>query len=187
MSNRILTALAVLSLAPFAGTLPAADEPPKLEPADRAYLMAHYTKYEHRVPMRDGVRLFTAIYAPKDIAEPYPILLKRTPYGVRPYGVDSFPEPEGPLSDYAREKFIFVFQDVRGRNASEGEFVHMRPRREQAEGIDESTDAFDTIDWLVRNVPNNNGNVGMMGVSYPGFYTAAGMIDSHPLHVVGPQ
>ena len=105
------------------GTAPA----DKLESIDKEYLMAHYTKYEHMIPMRDGVRLLTSVYTPKDISEPYPLLLKRTPYSIRPYGVDNYPNPSGPMSGYGREKFIFVYQDVRGRNGSEGEFVHMRP------------------------------------------------------------
>ncbi len=162
-----------------------------LEAIDKDYLMAHYTKYEHMISMRDGIKLFTAFYAPKDISESYPILLKRTPYSVRPYGVDNYPNPSGPLSAYGRENFIFVYQDVRGRNGSEGEFIHMRPHTESKGDpvtTNESTDTYDTIDWLVNNIPNNNGNVGMMGISYPGFYTAAGMIDSHPaLKAASPQ
>jgi len=157
----------------------------------QAYLRENYTKYEYRIPMRDGVKLFVAVYAPKDNSQTYPILLTRTPYGCKPYGEDLYPEPAGPLDYYARERFIFVFQDVRGRYASEGRFVHMRPQKDVKNGpndIDESTDTWDTIDWLVKNVPNNNGKVGMMGISYPGFYTAAGMIDSHPaLKCASPQ
>ncbi len=175
-------------------TVSAADQkaeskPAKLEPADREFLEANYTKFEFKIPMRDGIRLFTAVYAPKDESESYPILIQRTPYGIRPYGVDNFPEPGGQMAHYGREKFIFAFQDVRGRNGSEGTFIHMRPQRTAgSEGVDESTDAYDTIDWLVRNIPNNNGKVGMMGISYPGFYTAAGMIGSHPaLKAASPQ
>lgn len=168
-----------------------ASELPNTNVVDRAFLLEHYTKFEFKIPMRDGVRLFTAVYSPKDDRRTYPILLTRTPYSVRPYGVSNFPEPAGPLQYYAREKFIFVFQDVRGRYGSEGEFVHMRPHQSQKQSstdIDESTDAYDTIDWLVKHVTNNNGNVGMLGISYPGFYTAAGMIDSHPaLKAASPQ
>jgi uncharacterized protein len=157
----------------------------------QAYLRANYTKYEYRVPMRDGVRLFTSVYAPKDDSQRYPILLTRTPYSCRPYGVDNYPEPGATMLSRARERFIFVTQDVRGRYASEGTFVHMRPQEDHKAGpkdVDESTDAYDTIDWLVKNVPGNNGNVGMTGISYPGFYTAAGMIDSHPaLKCASPQ
>src|SRR5688572_14454168 len=157
----------------------------------QAYLREHYTKYQYRIPMRDGVKLFTAVYAPKDDSQSYPILLTRTPYGVKPYSDDAFPEPRGLMSFYAREKFIFVSQDVRGRYGSEGEFVHVRPHKPAKSGsrdIDEATDAYDTIEWLVKNLPNNNGKVGMSGISYPGFYAAAGMIDSHPaLKCVSPQ
>ncbi|HET6247556.1 MAG TPA: CocE/NonD family hydrolase [Tepidisphaeraceae bacterium] len=166
-------------------TRPAAAE------VSQAYLREFYTKYEYMIPMRDGVKLYTAIYAPKDQAKRYPILLSRTPYGVKPYGEDVYPDPPFPIKQYAREQFIFALQDVRGRNASQGQFVHMRPERPANAGpkdTDESTDAYDTIDWLVKNVPNNNEKVGMMGISYPGFYTAAGMIDSHPaLKCASPQ
>jgi len=155
----------------------------------QSYVSEHYTKFEFNIPMRDGIKLFTAIYAPKDDSQKYPILLTRTPYGVRPYGVDRYPtpNPRGPRELY-EEKFIFALQDVRGRNGSEGEFVHMRPQASQKDQIDESTDAWDTIDWLVKHLPNNNGNVGMTGISYPGFYAAAGVINSHPaLKCASPQ
>jgi putative CocE/NonD family hydrolase len=156
-----------------------------------AYLREFYTKFEYKIPMRDGVKLLTAVYAPKDDSTPYPILLTRTPYSLKPYGDDLYPDPRGPMQHYAREKFIFVLQDVRGRNGSEGEFIHVRPQHAAKAGprdIDESTDAYDTIDWLVKNVPNNNGKVGMMGISYPGFYTSAGMINTHPaLKCASPQ
>ena len=157
----------------------------------QAYVREHYTKFEYKIPMRDGVKLFTAVFAPKDDSQAYPILLTRTPYSLKPYSDDLYPDPGGPMLHYAREKFIFVLQDVRGRYGSEGEFVHVRPHKPVKSGprdIDESTDAYDTIDWLVMHVPNNNGKVGMLGISYPGFYTAAGMIDSHPaLKCASPQ
>jgi uncharacterized protein len=159
--------------------------------AAQDYLREHYTKYEYKIPMRDGVHLFTTVYVPKDDDKPYPILLTRTPYTVKPYGEDIYPSSGGAMSHYAEEGFIFALQDVRGKNGSEGTFVHMRPildKKSSAQDIDESTDAFDTIDWLVKNVPNNDGKVGMMGISYPGFYSACGMIDSHPaLKCVSPQ
>jgi uncharacterized protein len=186
--------LALCLLAPSAFILAAPAASRSIEDTnvvDRAYLMAHYTKYEYLVPMRDGVKLLTAAYTPKDNSLPYPILIHRTPYSVRPYGVDNYPEPRGPLKHYAKDRFIFVFQDVRGRNGSQGEFEHVRPHKPNKSGptdIDESTDTYDTIDWLVKNLPNNNGKVGLMGISYPGFYTAAGMIDSHPaLKAASPQ
>jgi uncharacterized protein len=168
-----------------------AETPKAPEPIDKEYLLAHYTKYEHMIPMRDGIKLYTSVFTPKDVSKTHPLLLKRTPYGSRPYGVNNFPNPNGPVRSYGREGYIFVFQDVRGRNGSEGEFVHMRPHvatHSQSAKIDESTDTYDTIEWLVQNVPNNNGKVGMMGISYPGFYTAAGMINSHPaLKAASPQ
>jgi putative CocE/NonD family hydrolase len=185
-------AVAFLLLACDRGALAQSNAPAaKLEEANEAYLRENYTKFEYRIPMRDGIRLYTAVYAPKDDAQSYPLLITRTPYSAKPYSTDRYPGPGGPLRNYARQKFIFVIQDVRGRNGSEGEFVHMRPIRashDQPSDTDESTDTYDTIDWLVKNVPNNNGNVGMMGISYPGFYTAAGMINSHPaLKCASPQ
>lgn len=154
------------------------------------YVRSHYTKYEYQIPMRDGKKLFTSVYIPKDAAKPYPILLSRTPYSVAPYGEDTYRASLGPAEIFAKDGFIFVYQDVRGRWMSEGDFADMRPIRETkaATDTDESTDTWDTVDWLVKQVPNNNGRVGMWGVSYPGFYTAAGMIDAHPaLKAVSPQ
>jgi len=158
----------------------------------KAYVRAHYTKSEHRIPMRDGVELFTAVYAPNEPGDAtYPILMFRTPYSVRPYGADRYRDSLGPTPDFAREKFIFVYQDVRGRYMSQGHFVNMRPHRARKRGpqdVDESTDTYDTIEWLLANVPRHNGKVGQWGISYPGFYTAAGMIDSHPaLKAASPQ
>jgi hypothetical protein len=141
--------------------------------------------------MRDGVKLFTAVYTPRDQGERYPILLDRTPYSVRPYGEDKFKSDLGPSPLFAKSGYIFVYQDVRGRWMSEGEHVNMRPHiaeKKSPREIDESTDTFDTIEWLIKNVSNNNGKVGMWGISYPGFYTAAGMIDAHPaLVAASPQ
>ena len=158
---------------------------------EAAPVSASYTKQEVSIPMRDGKKLFTAIYAPKDASRPWPILLTRTPYGVGPYGPDKFKSSLGPSPLFQKDGFIFVYQDVRGRNMSEGDFVNVtphRPLKAKPEEIDESTDAYDTIDWLVKNVPNTNGRVGMWGISYPGFYTAAGMIDAHPaLKAASPQ
>jgi len=155
------------------------------------YIRANYTKYEHRVPMRDGVKLFTSVYVPNDTSKRYPILLFRTPYSINPYGADRYPDKLGPTEQYEQDSFIFVFQDVRGRFMSEGEFVNMRPhvaKKKGREQIDESTDTYDSIEWLLEHVPNHNGRVGQWGVSYPGFYSSAGMIDSHPaLKAVSPQ
>jgi putative CocE/NonD family hydrolase len=158
---------------------------------DRKWLEENYTKFEFKVPMRDGIRLHTSVYTPKDDSQTYPVLLLRTPYGVRPYGSSAYPNPSGSFSVLARDKFIFAYQDVRGRNGSEGQFVHVRPFNPDRRGpqdIDESTDTWDTIDWLVKNVPGGNGRVGMYGISYPGFYTSMGMIGSHPaLKAASPQ
>ena len=155
------------------------------------YVKAHYTKYEYRIPMRDGVKLFTSVYIPKDDSITYPVLLKRTPYGLKPYGPDQYPAKLGPSPLLAEAGYIFVYQDVRGRWMSEGEFVHMRPhqtKKNDADEIDESTDTWDTVDWLIKNVTGNNGKVGIAGISYPGFYTAAGIIDSHPaIRAASPQ
>ncbi|MBE7501080.1 MAG: CocE/NonD family hydrolase [Verrucomicrobiales bacterium] len=158
---------------------------------DRAGVETAYTKHEFRVPMRDGVRLHTRVLLPKDDTHQYPILLRRTPYGLRPYGSSAFSEPVGSVQRFLEDRFILVEQDVRGRMASEGKFVHVRPFQPVKTGpedIDESTDAWDTIDWLVRHLPGHNGRVGMFGISYPGFYTSMGMIDSHPaLRAASPQ
>ena len=154
------------------------------------YIRANYTKYEYRVPMRDGVRLFTTVYVPKDADQRYPMLLMRTPYSVRPYGVDQYKTDLGPSPLFGKAGYIFVYQDVRGRWMSEGEFVNMRPHRpvKGPKEVDESTDTFDTLAWLLQHVPQHNGKVGQWGISYPGFYTAAGMIDAHPaLKAVSPQ
>lgn len=153
-------------------------------------VQATYTKYEFRIPMRDGKKLFTAVYVPKDDSQTYPILMKRTPYNVKPYGVDQYPAELGPSPLFAKDGYIFVYQDVRGRWMSEGEMVNMRPHlaKKGPQDVDESTDTWDTIDWLVKHIPGNNGKVGQWGVSYPGFYTAAGMIDAHPaLKAASPQ
>src|SRR5271169_366953 len=155
------------------------------------YTRAHYTKYDYRIPMRDGARLFTSVYAPKDRSQSYPILMERTPYSVSPYGVDNYRPVPGPSEAFTKEGFIFVYQDVRGRYLSEGQFIDVpvhKTRLARENGTDESTDTYDTIEWLVNNVPNNNGKVGIWGISYPGFYAAFSLIQSHPaLKAVSPQ
>ena len=141
--------------------------------------------------MRDGVKLFTAVYVPKDESTKYPMLLLRTPYSCRPYGVDHYPTDAHRWHDFAKAGYIMVFQDVRGRWMSEGEFVNMRPyiANKKGDEFDETSDTYDTIEWLIKNIPNNNGpEVGQWGISYPGFYTVCGMIDAHPaLKAVSPQ
>lgn len=156
----------------------------------RDYIKANYTKYEHMIPMRDGVKLFTTVYVPKDDTQTYPIILIRTPYSCQPYGVDKYPDTLRPGERYVRSGYIFVYQDVRGRWMSEGEFVNMRPHNPKKTGkeIDESSDTYDTIEWLLKNVKGHNGKVGQTGISYPGFYTVAGMVDAHPaLVAASPQ
>ena len=120
------------------------------------YIKSHYTKYEHYIPMRDGVRLFTAVYVPKDSAKPWPMLMMRTPYSVRPYGPDKYPANLGPSEVAAKAEYIFVNQDVRGRFMSEGTFEQVRPHNTK---LSESTDTFDTIEWLLKHVPDHNGKV----------------------------
>jgi uncharacterized protein len=154
------------------------------------YVKSQYTKYEYRIPMRDGKKLFTSVYVPKDDSKRYPILLMRTPYSVQPYGIDRYKSDLGPSPLFGKSAYIFAYQDVRGRWMSEGEFVNMRPYNPHKKDteIDESSDTWDTIEFLVKHVKNNNGRVGQWGISYPGFYTDAGMIDAHPaLKASSPQ
>jgi putative CocE/NonD family hydrolase len=158
---------------------------------DASYVKAHYTKYEYRIPMRDGVHLFTAVYVPKDQTERYPFLMDRTPYSVAPYGEDQYPPRLGPSDEFEKAGYIFVYQDVRGRYMSEGKFVEMRPHidvKTSPKDVDDSSDTYDTVEFLLKHVPNNNGRVGIWGISYPGFYTSASIIDSHPaIKAASPQ
>ncbi|MGD0632112.1 MAG: CocE/NonD family hydrolase [Terracidiphilus sp.] len=161
-------------------------------PPAEDYVRAHYTKYEFRIPMRDGKRLFTSVYVPKDVAGgPYPFMMDRTPYSVAPYGEDAYPARLGPSEEFQKGGYIFVYQDVRGRWMSEGTFVEMRPHiddKKSPQDVDDASDTYDTIDFLLKHVPNNNGKVGIWGISYPGFYTSASIIDSHPaLVAASPQ
>jgi putative CocE/NonD family hydrolase len=145
---------------------------PAQETDDTKDVREEYTKYEFEIPMRDGLKLFTAVYVPKDSSRTYPIMLERTPYGVDPYGTDRYPSHLGPSDDFQHSGYIFAYQDVRGRYMSDGTWEEMRPFKPQKSGakdFDESTDTWDTIDWLVKNIPGNDGKVGMWGVSYPGF------------------
>ena len=155
------------------------------------YIRANYTKYEYQIPMRDGVKLFTSVYIPTEDGASYPILMQRTPYRVAPYGVSKYKTRLGPSAAFEQEGFIFVFQDVRGKSMSEGEFVNMRPQNAYQRGkkaTDDATDTYDTIEWLIENLPQNNGRVGMWGTSYPGYYTSVGAINSHPaLKAISPQ
>lgn len=155
-------------------------------------IKTNYDKKEVYIPMRDGVKLYTAIYTPKDNSKDkkYPILMQRTCYSIAPYGEENFKKSLGPNSFLENDKYIFVYQDVRGRYMSEGVFTNMTPQVEHKtkKNIDESTDTYDTVDWLIKNIKNNNGKVGQYGTSYPGFYTAVGTIANHPALVASsPQ
>ena len=155
---------------------------------DRAqYILENYEKAEYKVPMRDGVLLHTTVYRPKDRSQSYPILMNRTPYSCRPYG-DEMARSLGPSAYLERDGFIFVKQDVRGRWNSEGSFDNMRPHVPHSEGISESSDTWDTIEWLLANVDGHSGKVGISGISYPGFYSAAALAEHHPALVASsPQ
>ncbi len=157
--------------------------------ADSLYVREHYEKQEMYFTMRDGVKLFANVYLPKDKRQKYPILLKRTPYSVKPYGADQFPASLGPSPYLMRDGYIFVYEDVRGRYRSEGQYDNMRPNRDSEEEIDESSDTYDTIEELIEKLGDRtNGKVGQWGISYPGFYTIAGAIDAHPaLKASSPQ
>jgi uncharacterized protein len=141
---------------------------------DSAWIRDHYVKIERSIPMRDGVKLFTAIYMPRDASEKHPILINRTPYSCAPYGQNNFRAFWSThWKYYMREGYIIVLQDVRGRWMSEGKFVDVRPfnNNKRNNETDEASDTYDTIDWLITNVSNNNGKVGAFGISYPGFYS----------------
>lgn len=176
-------AFSMLSFGAFAQTVEAHN--------DAVYVTEHYTKIEKQIPMRDGIKLFTVIYVPKDNTKKYPIMLSRTPYSAGPYGPELYRPSLGPSMLFARDGYIIVYQDVRGRYLSEGEFVATRPyipHKKKKTDIDESSDTYDTIDWLVKNVPDNNGKVGTWGISAPGFYTTMTTIDAHPaLKAASPQ
>ena len=179
----------VILLAISASGILTAQQPDRAKQLE--YTRAHYTKYDYRIPMRDGVKLFTSVYIPKDRSQTYPLLMERTPYSVAPYGIDNYRPVLGQSEAFEREVFIFVYQDVRGRYLSEGQFIDVPVNKAHLSGprdTDESTDTYDTIDWLVKNVPANNGKAGIMGISYPGFYAAFGMINAHPaLKAASPQ
>jgi putative CocE/NonD family hydrolase len=158
---------------------------------DAAYVKENYTKFEYQIPMRDGIKLFTSVYIPKDQSKKYPIMMDRTPYSVAPYGLDNYKGSLGPSSLFLRDGYIFVYQDVRGRWMSEGIFEEMTPEKEvhkTKKDVDEGTDTYDTIDWLIKNLPANNGKVGVWGISYPGFFTTASLLSRHPaLVAASPQ
>lgn len=159
---------------------------------DSLWIRKNYVKKEMTIPMRDGVKLFTTVYVPKSNTEKHPILMMRTPYSCAPYGEQNFNNYHTRyINHYFREGYFIVLQDVRGRWMSEGEFVDVRPfnpNKKTNKDIDEASDTYDTIDWLVKNLENNNGNVGVFGISYPGFYSTMAALSGHPaLKAVSPQ
>ena len=180
----LLLALAAAAAAPGLHAQPATPNPA----VER--IRAQYAKSEHHVRMRDGVELYVAVYSPRDASpsKPYPILLNRTPYACGPYGPDAVRTRIAPSQTMQDEGYIFVCNDVRGRYMSDGAYDNMRPHVPHGRGISESSDTYDVIDWLVRNVPNNTGKVGQWGISYPGFYTSAALPEAHPALVASsPQ
>jgi len=183
----------LVSLLYFSFTATAQSNPMAIGSQDSAWVRDNYTKKELYITMRDGVKLFTAIYLPKDATEKHPILINRTPYSCSPYGEQNFSASlwVRHWRYYARENYIMVIQDVRGRFMSEGEFVDIRPfnpDKKTDKDVDEASDTYDTIDWLIKNISNNNGNVGVFGISYPGFYSTMAALSGHPaLKAVSPQ
>ena len=165
-------------------------ENPETEKVEDTFVKDNYTKKEVMITMRDGIKLHTTIYSPKDTSKTYPILMMRTPYSCRPYGEDEFRSKIGPNKYLMEEGNIMVYQDVRGRWNSEGVYDNMRAYIPNKTGkqVDEASDTYDTIEWLVNNLENNNGKVGTYGISYPGFYTTYSLLDAHPaLKAASPQ
>jgi putative CocE/NonD family hydrolase len=155
------------------------------------FVKENFTKLDTTITMRDGVKLYTVIYIPKDESQSYPFLMERTPYSARPYGANQYPRQVGPNGGLMKEKYIFVNQDVRGRYMSEGIYLEVTPyiaNKKNNKDVDESSDTYDTVDWLVKNIKNNNGRVGLAGISYPGFYATACLPGAHPaIKAVSPQ
>jgi putative CocE/NonD family hydrolase len=185
MKKQLLIAFSFLLLVSVTFAQPGGVNP------DAAYVKDNYTKYEYQVPMRDGKKLFTSVYVPKDQSKKYPFMMDRTCYSVAPYGADKYKGSLGPSPVFLHDGYIFVYQDVRGRWMSEGIYEEMTPEKEEHKtnnDVDEGTDTYDTIDWLLKNVPNNNGKVGVWGISYPGFYTTTALLSRHPaLVAASPQ
>lgn len=195
----MLRSILIISLT-FSALAASGQTPATTRTQDSLFVRQYYRKVEQLVPMRDGVKLATIVYVPRDAdrAHPYPFLMERTPYSAGPRGADNYPlRGPGPSRELSQEKYIFVYQDVRGRYLSEGQFEEVTPAlnnppkpglKGQNAPHDESTDTYDTIEWLLKNVPGNNGKVGIMGISYPGFYATASLPGAHPaLKAVSPQ
>ncbi|MEP6679696.1 MAG: CocE/NonD family hydrolase, partial [Betaproteobacteria bacterium] len=189
-----LAGAVALQVVTAASTLPLRAQ--SADVADSAFVREHYTKHEYRIAMRDGVRLFTIVYVPRDAspAKRYPIVLQRTPFSVAPYGPDAYARKLAPDRFMMREGYIVAYQDVRGRYMSEGTFENVRPliadsiKARDRRAVDEASDTYDTIDSLLTIVPEHNGKVGQWGISYPGFYAAMGAVSRHPALVASsPQ
>jgi uncharacterized protein len=194
-TRSLLGIVGMLVITVSAASLPAQEHQPtdarrKAEEL-RDYVKANYTKTEYMAPMRDGVRLFISVYAPKDSSKKFPIWMSRTPYTVAPYGVDNYRPSLGPSEFFAHEGYIFAYCDVRGRGKSEGKFEHVRPYipdKTAPNQVDEASDTYDTIEFLLKTVPNHNGRVGISGTSYPGFYATMAALSGHPaLKAISPQ
>jgi uncharacterized protein len=188
-----LISLALAPITPAQPTTPPAPQPSQQDQRRQLeeFYRTHYAKHEFHIPMRDGVKLYTVVYTPlegqfKD-AGPFPFLISRTPYSCANYGNNVIQPHVTGNATLIHDGYIMVCQDVRGRWASEGTWYEMTPSKD-GKGIDESTDMYDTVEWLLKNIPNNNGKVGILGISYPGFYTAASIVDSHPaIKAASPQ
>ena len=191
MLNRLFLTFCLLPALVCAQQTPLVNPYPNTATQDSAYSRDTYQKLEFMVPMRDGTRLFTQVYAPKDTVAKHAILMQRTPYSCQPYGPERFRRRIGPNPFMLRENYIVVYQDVRGRWGSEGKFVEMTPhldKKPTKTDIDEASDTYDTIAWLLKNLPGHNGRVGQWGISYPGFYSSAGSVSGHPALVASsPQ
>lgn len=184
MKSTILTLLLLLL-----AILGYAQQPPA---ADSAYFAQHFTKHEYRIAMRDGAHLYTTVYMPRDTSRSYPILYCRTPYGVGPYGEQHYRWRDMHwYRELLQDGYIWVYQDVRGRFMSEGQFTNMTPyiaHKKKPQQVDESSDVYDTVDWLMKNLRGHNQRVGVLGISYRGFYSTCAAIDAHPaVKCVSPQ
>lgn len=181
MKNILVLCLLLIQLSLFSQTI------------NETWVKDNYTKKEYTIAMRDGVKLFTAVYTPKSNTEKHPFLITRTPYSCSPYGEDKFQSRLWNFhwKEYLKEGYILVFQDVRGRWMSEGTFMDVRPfnpNKKTKKDIDEASDTYDAVDWLVKNIPNNNGKIGVFGTSYPGFYSTMAALSGHPaIKAVSPQ
>lgn len=163
---------------------------PEMPENSGAKIKEIYDKQEVYITMRDGVKLFSSIYSPKNLTAPAPMIIMRSPYNSEPTGESEFNFFVPIYYRFIKEGYILVFQDVRGRFMSEGTFVNVRPFNPDKKGtdIDEASDTYDTADWLVKNVKNNNGRIGVMGISYPGFYATMAALANHPaIKAVSPQ